>query len=194
MTLSQTYYTDERMAQYDRQYATSTTGSAPSHFSPLYLGVRVNPTRDLEGRVSADFDSKYKELRTISASGSYNWSSRLQTSASWSQKYFIQGLAGFDNPDYLDHYLNGAVNAHTRDNRFGGMYSFNYNIQHSKLLQQRITGFYNAQCCGIAFDYQRYNFNYVSNAPADRRFFLSFTLAGLGNFSPFSGGLAGVPR
>jgi LPS-assembly protein len=194
VTLSQTYYTDERMAQYDRQYATSTTGSSPSHFSPLYLGVRVAPTRDLEGRVSAEFDSKYKELRTISASGSYNWTSRIQTSGSWSQKYFIEGLPGFNDPTYLDHYLNGAVNAHTRDNRFGGLYSFNYNILHSALLQQRLTGFYNAQCCGIAFDYQRYNFNYVSNAPADRRFFLSFSLAGLGNFSPFSGGLSGVPR
>ena len=194
VTLSQSYYSDERSAQYDRQYATSTTGSAPSHFSPIFLGVRVNPTRDVEARMSAEFDSKYKELRTISASGSYTWTSRLQTSASWSQKYFIEGLQGFDNPDYLDHYLSGAVNAHTRDNRFGGLYSFNYNILHAKLLQQRLTGFYNAQCCGVAFDYQRYNFNYVANAPADRRFFLSFTLAGLGNFSPFSGGLSGVPR
>lgn len=194
VTLSQSYYSDERSAQYDRQYATSTTGSAPSHFSPIYLGVRVNPTRDVEARVSAEFDSKYKELRTISASGSYTWTNRLQTSASWSQKYLIEGLQGFNDPAYLDHYLNGAVNAHTGDNRFGGLYSFNYNILYSKLLQQRLTGFYNAQCCGIAFDYQRYNFNYVNNAPADRRFFLSFSLAGLGNFSPFSGGLSGVPR
>ena len=194
VTLSQSYYSDERSAQYDRQYATSTTGSPPSHFSPIFLGVRVNPTRDVETRMSAEFDSKYKELRTISASGSYTWTSRLQTSASWSQRYFVEGLQGFDNPEFLDHYLSGAVNAHTRDNRFGGLYSFNYNILHAKLLQQRLTGFYNAQCCGIAFDYQRYNFNYVANAPADRRFFLSFTLAGLGNFSPFSGGLSGVPR
>jgi hypothetical protein len=194
VSLSQSYYSDERSAQYDRQYATSTTGAAPSHFSPIQLGVRVNPTRDVEARMSAEFDSKYKELRTISASGSYTWTSRLQTSASWSQKYFIEELPGFNDPAYLDHYLNAAVNAHTRDNRFGGLYSFNYNILHSKLLQQRLTGFYNAQCCGIAFDYQRYNFNYVANAPADRRFFLSFTLAGLGNFSPFSGGLSGVPR
>ena len=30
--------------------------------------------------------------------------------------------------------------------------------------------------------------------PSDHRFFLSFTLAGLGNFSPFSGAMSGVPR
>ena len=56
--------------------------------------------------------------------------------------------------------------------------------------------FYNAQCCGLAFEYQRYNFaglpQYI--VPADHRFFISFTLAGLGNFSPFSGGLGSVPR
>ena len=64
------------------------------------------------------------------------------------------------------------------------------------MLQERISGFYNAQCCGIAFEYQTYNFaglpQYI--VPSDHRFFLSFTLAGLGNFSPFSGGLGGVPR
>jgi hypothetical protein len=64
------------------------------------------------------------------------------------------------------------------------------------MLMQRITGFYNAQCCGLAFEYQTYNMSGISTAgvPKDRRFFMSFTLAGLGNFSPFSGGLSGVPR
>jgi hypothetical protein len=63
------------------------------------------------------------------------------------------------------------------------------------LLQQRMSAFYNAQCCGIAFEYQTFNFSGRAFAlPSDRRFFLSFTLAGLGNFSPFSGAMSGVPR
>ncbi len=64
------------------------------------------------------------------------------------------------------------------------------------MTQQRITAFYNAQCCGIAFEYQTYNYGNQSASPIplDQRFFLSFTLAGLGNFSPFNGGLSGVPR
>ena len=64
-------------------------------------------------------------------------------------------------------------------------------------MQQRISAFYNAQCCGIAFEYQTYNFgpaSVVAPIPSDHRFFLSFTLAGLGNFSPFNGALSGVPR
>jgi hypothetical protein len=183
VSLSQSYYTDPNQARYDRQYGTS-IGSPPSHFSPVYLGVRVTPSRDIEARMNAEFDSRHKELRTVTAGASYNWS----------QKYFVEGLPGWDNPDYLDHYINFSANARTRDNRYGALYSFNYNILQSTMLQQRITGFYNAQCCGIAFDYQTYHFNYASTVPADHRFFLSFTLAGLGNFSPFSGGMTGVPR
>jgi hypothetical protein len=62
------------------------------------------------------------------------------------------------------------------------------------MLQQQVTGFYNAQCCGLAFQYQTYNFGPNSILPPDHRFFLSFTLAGLGNFSPFNGAMSGVPR
>ena len=89
---------------------------------------------------------------------------------------------------------NGFV--HTRDNKYGSLYSFNYDVLHGTLLQQRITAFYNAQCCGIAFEYQAYHFlsGSISPVPSDHRFFLSFTLAGLGNFSPFNGALSGVPR
>lgn len=88
------------------------------------------------------------------------------------------------------------MNAHTPDNRFGSLYSFNFDLLHSTILQQRITGFYNAQCCGLSFEYQTYNLNGVATigVPQDRRFFLSFTLAGLGNFSPFNGAMGGVPR
>ena len=64
------------------------------------------------------------------------------------------------------------------------------------MVQQRVSGFYNAQCCGLAMEYQAYNYGSASLAPipADHRFFLSFTLAGLGNFSPMNGALGGVPR
>ena len=34
----------------------------------------------------------------------------------------------------------------------------------------------------------------VSGLSEDHRFFMSFTLAGLGNFSPFNGALSGAPR
>jgi hypothetical protein len=121
----------------------------------------------------------------------------VQTTLGWSKRAYIPELAGFNDPSSLDQYINASTNAHTRDNKYGGIYSFNYDILRSRLLQQRITGFYNAQCCGIAFEFQTYNFgvpNPLVPVSRDRRFFLSFTLAGLGNFSPFNGAMSGVPR
>jgi LPS-assembly protein len=192
--LSQTYYTNESAAQYDSRYSTTFTGTQPSHFSALALRVRVQPTDEVNATVSAEFDSKYKSLRTISASGTYSWTGRVQTTLGWSKKAFIEQLAGFNDKNFLDHYVNTSTNVHTRDNRFGGIYAFNFDVLRSSLLNQRMSGFYNAQCCGIAFEYQTYNFGVGSTIPADHRFFVSFTLAGLGNFSPFNGALSGVPR
>ena len=195
--LTQTYYTDARASQVDPRYATSSyTNTAPNKFSPIVLSVRATPTVMIDGTLRVEVDSRYKQLRTLSATGSHNWASRIQTSAGWSHKFFIKELAGFNDKSLLDHSLNVATNAHTLNNKYGANYSINYDVLHSRLLQERITTFYNAQCCGLAFEYQRYNFQGLTSfaVPADHRLFLSFTLAGLGNFSPFSGGLSGVPR
>jgi LPS-assembly protein len=194
VAITQSYYSDERQAQYDRQYATTGEGAPPNHYSPVSLSVRATPSVNFNATFRAEFDSKHRELRTMNIQGTHNWTGRIQSSVGWSQRYFIQGLPGFNDPASLDHYLNGSTNARTLDNRFGVNYSFNYNILRSALLQQRIQAFYNAQCCGLAFEYQRFNFGTSSAVPSDRRFFISFTLAGLGNFSPFSGAMSGVPR
>jgi LPS-assembly protein len=194
--LSQSYYSDQRSSVVDQQYATSFTGAAPSHFSPIALSVRAMPSTDVNTMLRAEFDARYHSLRTISANGSYSWTNRLQTTVGWSKRFYIPDLTGFNDKKYLDHYINVSSNLHTVDNKFGGLYSFNYDVLNKALVQQQITGFYNAQCCGIAFQYQIYNYSAASSVPvaADHRFFLSFTLAGLGNFSPFNGALSGVPR
>ena len=62
------------------------------------------------------------------------------------------------------------------------------------LYQQRVSGFYNTQCCGVAFEYQRYDYGGGYSYPVDKRFFMTFTLAGLGNFSPFTGANSGNAR
>jgi LPS-assembly protein len=193
--LTQSYYSDERASRYDRQYSTSSNDAPPSHFSPILLGVRAAPSVNINATLRAEFDSRYYELRTLSATGAYNLTDRLQTTIGWSQRFFIEDLAGFNDPRYLNHYLNVTSNAHTRDNRLGAIYSFNYDVLNKAMLQQRISAFYNAQCCGIAFEYQTFNFGGgFAPVPADRRFFLSFSLAGLGNFSPFNGAMSEVPR
>ena len=195
--ISQTYYSNDQAAQYDTRYATSFSGSAPSNYSPIQLSVRAMPSNEVNTTLSAEFDSKYHSLRTINLGGGYSWTDHLQSTVTWSKRFFIPLLTGFNDATRLDHYVSTTTNVHTKDNRVGGMYTFNYDVLRKTMLQQRMSGFYNAQCCGIAVEYQSYNFSYVGSSlpiPADHRFFLSFTLAGLGNFSPFNGALSGVPR
>ena len=193
--LSQSYYTNQLQAQYDLQYQSSQLGGgAPSHFSAYALGVRAMPTNEFNATMRAEFDPRYHTMKTLSVNGSYSWTGLMQESVGWT-KY---GCVVQITPDCsnLTHFINVSTNAHTRDNKYGSVYTFNYDIAHGGFVQQQITGFYNAQCCGLAFQYQSYNYptNVGIPIPADHRFFLSFTLAGLGNFSPFNGALSGVPR
>jgi len=118
----------------------------------------------------------------------------LQTTLGWSHKGYIPELAGFNDPTQLDNYLNGSANAHTHDNRVGGTYSFNYDILRDTWLQQRFSAYYNAQCCGLVFDYQSYNLSGINTylpVAQDHRFNISFTLAGIGTFGNFFGALSG---
>ena len=72
---------------------------------------------------------------------------------------------------------------------------FSYDLLRNVMLQQRVIGFYNAQCCGFAVEYQTYNLGAVAPSlmiPHDRRINMSFTLAGIGSFSNFFGALGGT--
>ena len=116
------------------------------------------PTNELNATVRAEFDSQYRELRTISAQGTYTWTQRVQATVGWSKTAFIAELPGFNDPDD-PRPLHQRVDerAHAATTGSAAIYSFNYDVLRSTLLQQRISGFYNAQCCGLAFEYQTYN-------------------------------------
>src|SRR5262249_41416221 len=149
-----------------RQYLTSFTGAPASHFSPISVSVRALPTDQINATMRAEFDSRYHKLRTISASGTYTLHPILSATASWSKRASIAELLGSNNPAFqtVDQSVGASVNLHTGDNRVGGVYSFNYDVLNSRLWQQRATGFYNAQCCGVAFEYMTYNFSGTSLA------------------------------
>jgi len=195
VSLGQSYYTDERAAQFDQRYQSS-QGSAPSRFSPLVLQARAWPLDTVNAQFRAEYDTKFKALRTMSASGTAAVGDWLHTTAGWSQRRLIEGLAGFDNPARLDHYLNSATSVRLWRNRVGSVYNFNYDVLRSKFLQQRILGYYNAQCCGFSVEFQEYDLSGVSSAivAKDRRFNFAVTLAGIGTFSNFFGALGGDER
>lgn len=185
--VEQTYYTDERASQFDQQFMTSFQQTAPSKLSPLALTVRAAITDGMNGTLRAEYDTHFMALRTIRADADIAFSDRLHQTAGWSQRRFVEGLSGFDNPNFLDHVINSYTNFRARDNQWGGTYQFNYDIQLRRMVQQRMRFYYNAQCCGFSVEYQTYNLAnlgfYRVRAPQDRILNVSFTLAGLGTFA-----------
>ena len=207
-SVTQSYYTDENAAQYDRTFRTSFSGTPPSNYSPMSVIVRAEPTREIGGTLRMEFDPDFGRrayvpllragaMRTISAEGSYEVGGWLSTSGGWSQRRFIEGLPGFDNAARLDNYINSSTSFRTADNEFGGLYDFNYDIRRGRFLAQMIRLYYNAQCCGLRVDYQVFNFEGLGTralVERDRRVTVSFTLAGLGTFTNNFGGAGGRYR
>jgi LPS-assembly protein len=195
LTMSQTFYTDANAAAYDRYYQSSYNGFTPSRLSPLAVNFSISMTDNTQAELRTEYDTKFKAVRTVSASGSHRQGGWLDATASWSLRRYIEGLPGFNDPNRKDHSLNAATSLHTTRNRVGGAYSFNWDIGRGALLQQRITGYYNAQCCGVTAEFQTYNFGNLSRFAGitqDKRFTIAVTLAGIGTFSPPFGGLNGT--
>jgi hypothetical protein len=67
-------------------------------------------------------------------------------------------------------------------------YAINWDISHGFIASQSGMLTYMAQCCGVQMDFQNNNFG-SSAIPvsSNRRFNISFVLAGLGTFSNFFG-------
>jgi LPS-assembly protein len=194
VTISQTYYTDANAAQYDRQYQSAFTARKPTHYSPVALQVRSSPIERLQAEFRTEWDVTVHALRTIAASGTYVRGNWLNLSAGWSQRRFIPDLPGFNDPNRADQYVNAVVDLRGFRNRLGGSYAFNYDLLDDRFLHQRWIAYYNAQCCGIGFEYQTFNLrgSFVTTGIAqDRRFNISFTLAGIGTFSNLFGAFGG---
>ena len=189
--VEQTYYTDARASQFDQQFMTSFQQTTPSNLSPLALTVRAAITENMNGSLRAEYDSHFMALRTIRADADIGVGGWLLQRTGWSQRRFIEGLSGFDNPDYLDHTLNSFTNVRARGNKWGGVYQFNWDVQLGRMVQQRMLYYYNAQCCGFSVEYQTYNLGnlgfFRTRAAQDKRLNVSFTLAGLGTFANLLG-------
>jgi lipopolysaccharide assembly outer membrane protein LptD (OstA) len=191
VSLAQTYYTNSSAPQFDTSYQTSTATTAPSHFSPVKLDVRAQPNTSATGTLHAEFDSRGDTLTELSANGGYNWIKIMQTQVGWTKQYNLDAT-GLRGP-LATNSVNISASAQTSDNRFGGRYTLFYDILNSAAQSQLFSGFYNAQCCGLAVSYSTRPIIGVSGQTSNSTFFVSVTLAGLGSVSPLGGGMSGMP-
>ncbi len=197
--INQSYYTDEAASQFDNQYGLSLFHRQPNKFSTIALQARSRPTNTL----GLDFRMEYDpvagpidpnnpaagtspKLVGVAMSGSIR-TGAVEATAGWNKQNY-----GVANQFLSNHYIRQATSLHFLQDRVGATIEFNYDIGRSILLQQRYIANYSAQCCGIAFEYQAFDYSNTSFPVAqDRRFNFAFTLAGVGTFSNFFGSFGG---
>jgi hypothetical protein len=178
VSISQSYYTDELAAQSDGSYQTGYNTRPFSKYSPVAL----------EADFRSEWDHTSGTFLSLGANGSVN-SANVQASGGWAQAKNVP--RNITQPvTTISHYLNASVTLRTTANKVGGTYSFNYDMLADRFLQQRYFAYYNAQCCGVLVEYQTYNIIGLA-IPQDRRFNVSFSLAGIGTFSNFLGAFGG---
>jgi LPS-assembly protein len=188
VSVSQSYYSDPRASQFDfAQFPLNFFGRAPSNFSPIAMGAAFSPSEQSSISTRLDYDYDLREFQSIRLNGTYKLSEVLEVNGGWSQRKF----SFF--PDRPDKFFNASTTVRSRGNRFGGTYAFYYDLGRQTFLDQKIVGYYNAQCCGLVVEYQQFNFPQFSSfvVPQDRRFNIGFTLAGIGTFSNFLGAFGG---
>jgi hypothetical protein len=186
-SLSQSYYTDKRASQFDPTYQSSYVdaggGRPPSNYSPVSLNVRSQLSTEIAATYRMEYDVSDNKPLSMSTGGDFGRPGR-QVSLAWSRS-----LSSF----YPTNTVNGSTRLLFKDGRLGTNYSLYWDIEQDRLVQQRVTAFFNAQCCGLVLEYQELGVgSFASPSPLQlRRFNLGFTLAGLGTFSNFFGTFGG---
>jgi LPS-assembly protein len=198
VSLSQTYYSVAAASTVDQQYQSSSFSTTPaasstaSNFSPVALQVHVSPTNATDASARIEYDAHNHSLRQLSVNGgaSHGW---VSSSTQWSVTKNPPVNIG-DKAITAQHFLNQSTIVRKPGNAFSGSYNFNLDVLNGKFVNQTVIAHYNTQCCGIAVEYQKFDFGTQAGAvgvPKDHRFNLSFTLAGIGTFSDLFGAFGG---
>jgi LPS-assembly protein len=194
VSVRQTYYTDANASTFDNSYSYGFAQRDPNPFSPISLTARATPTDPLAIDYRLEYDpvpvnETSPKLLGMSLNGTLR-SEMADVSAGWSR----QAFASVDRRTNANNLIQTSANLRFAGSKYGGNVTYNYDLARSTLLNQRYVAFYNAQCCGISFEYQSINYPSDLNRfflPKDRRFNMSFTLAGVGSFSNFFGAFGG---
>jgi LPS-assembly protein len=194
-SLRQSYYTDETASQFDPSYSYGFNTRAPSAFSPIAVVARATPTNPIAIDYRLEYDPNAlvnnPKLLGMSLNGTLR-AAGVNFNGGWNRQAFTQ-TTQTGAVISASNIVQAASDFRFKESKIGGSVSFNYDISRTTMMNQRYVGFYNAQCCGIQFEYQAFNYPNSSSfiLPKDRRFNMSFTLAGVGSFSNFFGAFGG---
>ncbi len=191
VNIYQSYYTDARAAVYDPNYQSGSGAPAESHFSPVKLDARFTPTDPVSTTFRMEVHPRYRAIESMTASTTIQ-AALARITADWSRRFVIPQDRNFPE-EFASQFLNANVNLRTRRNTYGVTYGLNYDLKQQEFVNQRISGYYNTQCCGLNFDYQKNATPLLVDrgVPTNQSFSVSFSLAGVGSFSNPMGSFGG---
>ncbi len=184
--LQQTYYSNPQSSQYDTGYSSASTSRKQVDLSPIALNARLSPSSTIDGTARVEYDVSGGGLQVLTVGSNVNLA-RLRTGVDFSRRH----LSKASEPD---DYLSTSTSVRMRGGRVTTAYSLSWSISQGYLVSQRVQASYLAQCCGVQMEFQNYNYPEGYPINADRRFNVSFVLAGLGTFSNFFGAFGGNSR
>jgi hypothetical protein len=196
VSVRQSYYSDAAASRYDTSYSYGYNTRKPSAFSPIGVSARTTPVAPLAVDTRLEYDANAlpggPKLLGVGLNGTFR-TPDVNIIGGWSrQAYSLPSPTG--NVTNANNLVRSTADFKLKQSRFGGIVDFVYDVTQSLLVNQRYVGFYNSQCCGVSFEYQAYDYPNQPNQfllPHDRRFNMSFTLAGVGSFSNFFGAFGG---
>lgn len=196
--LRQSYYTDAKASKFDTSYGYGFGSRAPNAFSPIALTARATPVAPMAIDYRLEYDPKATpgnpRMLGMGLNGMFR-TPDVNATAGWSRQAFTQ-TTSTGAVIAANNLIQTAADFRLKQSQYGGVVAFNYDMTRRTLLNQRYVAFYNAQCCGVSFEFQSFHYPNTSQflLPRDRRFNMSFTLAGVGSFSNFFGAFGGGTR
>ncbi|HVL33522.1 MAG TPA: LPS assembly protein LptD, partial [Actinomycetota bacterium] len=186
VTAQQTYYSNADASRFDPQYSGSTNRTSTVDLSPVALTARFSPNAVLSANTRLEYDVSGLGLQTVSIGGGITAAANT-TNVSYSRVTYSRASRS--------EAVSASNTVRLAQGRATASYSLNWDLARNYVVSQSVNGAYLAQCCGIQFEYQQYNYPDLVGFPitADRRFNFGVVLAGLGTFSNFFGAFGGQP-
>ena len=181
--LQETYYSNSESSKYDTSYSSSNISGKPVNLSPVSLIVRVSPSAKVDANTRVEYDVSGLGLAVLGVGSTV--SAGL---SSGSLQLSRQHLTRTSQPNT---YFSGSTSLHSPNGHFTGTYALSWDLTHSTIVTQNVLATYMAQCCGLQMEFQKFHLVSSAPIPSDRRFNVSFVLAGLGTFSNFFGAFGG---
>jgi LPS-assembly protein len=185
--VQQTYYLTENASLNDQQYVSNNFRLRSVDLSDVALNVKLTPSPLLDAATRLEYDVHGEGLHVITSQATVTMGGSSST-INYSRYRRRSALT----PDSS---MTWSSSLTMLQGQARGAYALTWDIGRSEILNQSIGMTYLAQCCGIQAEFQK--FNYPQSGPnfpipSDRRFNVSFVLAGLGTFSNFFGAFGGL--